>query len=342
MFQALRIAVIGDGAWGTTLAILLSKKGYPVTLWGNFPGYLQFLDKKRENVKYLPGIKIPRRIKIEEDIQKAVEEVEIVVLAVPSKYFRRVIQKIKGVKTKGKIFLSVAKGIEDGTLKRMSEVVKEELGRNTSLAVLSGPTIAPEIVRRIPSVAVVASKNFKIVKLLQEVFSTNFFRLYTSDDIIGVELGGALKNIIAIAAGVSDGLGFGANTKAAILSRGLVEIQRLGFKMGAKKRTFHGISGLGDLAVTCISPQSRNRTLGERIGRGEKLKNILKSMKEAKKDIKVRGIPEGVTTVKAVFKLGKIYNVDMPITKEVYFTLYKNKSPRKAVRDLMQRPMKRE
>jgi len=208
--------------------------------------------------------------------------------------------------------------------------------------VLSGPTIASEVARKIPTVAVVASKNKRISEKLQEIFFTEYFRVYRNDDVLGVELGGALKNIIAIAAGISDGLGFGTNTKAAILARGIVEIQRLGVKMGAKKRTFFGISGLGDLATTCMSFESRNRTFGERIGRGEKMRDILKSMLDAREGVKVRGIPEGASTVGAVYKLAQRCGVQMPITNEVYRVLYKNKSPKRALKDLMLRSKKKE
>jgi len=331
-----KITILGDGAWGTTLAILLSEKGYDVLLWGNFPDYLNSLERKRENVKFLPKIKISPEVKFEKNIQKAVNSSNIIILAIPSKYFRQVVKKLKKdgekISFSGKIFVSVAKGIERKTFKRMSEIIKEELP-GVCQAVLSGPTIAPEVARKLPAVAVIASSNINIAKKLQRIFSTDFFRIYTSSDMVGVELGGALKNIIAIAAGISDGLGFGANAKAAILSRGIVEIQRLGKKLGAEKRTFWGISGLGDLSTTCISQESRNRTLGERIGKGEKLKDILNSMVN---------VAEGVTTTEAAYRLSKIYSVDMPITKEIYLILYKNKSPQKAIQSLMQRKRKRE
>ena len=331
-----KITILGDGAWGTTLAILLSEKGYDVLLWGNFPDYLNSLERKRENVKFLPKIKISPEVKFEKNIQKAVNSSNIIILAIPSKYFRQVVKKLKKdgekISFSGKIFISVAKGIERKTFKRMSEIIKEELP-GVCQAVLSGPTIAPEVARKLPAVAVIASSNINIAKKLQRIFSTDFFRIYTSSDMVGVELGGALKNIIAIAAGISDGLGFGANAKAAILSRGIVEIQRLGKKLGAEKRTFWGISGLGDLSTTCISQESRNRTLGERIGKREKLKDILNSMVN---------VAEGVTTTEAAYRLSKIYSVDMPITKEIYLILYKNKSPQKAIQSLMQRKRKRE
>jgi len=336
----LSIAILGDGAWGTTLAILLAKKGYRVTLWGNFPEYLEFLKEKRENIKFLPGIKLPKKIKFEKDIKKAVLDNQIVIIAIPSKFFRKVIRRIKGVEIKDKIFVSATKGMEEKTFKRMSEVLQEELGK-VKMGVLSGPTIAKEVAKETPAIAVVSSSNRKVAKMLQDLFSTPYFRVYINNDLIGVELGGALKNVIAIAAGISDGLGFGANAKAAILCRGLQEMIRLGKKMGAKEKTFYGISGIGDLLVTCISQQSRNRTFGQRIGQGEKMKDILKSMMEDSKQ-KVKGVPEGVTTVKAVYRLSKIYKVEMPITKEVYLVLYKGKSPKKAVKSLMLRKKKEE
>ena len=340
MDKIYKIGILGDGAWGTTLSILLSKKGYPVTLWGNFPEYLRILEEKRENIKYLPGVKIPQKIKIEKDINKVILNSDVVILAIPSKFLRSVLKKVN-FQNKKQIFVSVIKGIEDRSLKTVSEIIKEEFGL-INFAVLSGPTIANEVVREIPTVAVISSKNEKISKELQEIFFTEYFWVYRNNDVLGVELGGALKNIIAIAAGISDGLGFGANSKAAILTRGLAEIQRLGIKMGAKKRTFFGISGLGDLATTCMSFESRNRTFGERIGMGEKMEDILNEMLDINDKTKIRGIPEGVTAVRAVYKLSKNYNVSMPITNEVYDVLYKNKPPRVALKNLMLRSKKKE
>jgi glycerol-3-phosphate dehydrogenase (NAD(P)+) len=258
---------------------------------------------------------------------------QIVVLAVPSQYTRAVLKKVRlaGVNTKC-IYLSVTKGIEMDTLKRISEIIREELGA-VNIAVLSGPTIAGEVARGIPTTAVAASANKKIRKYIQEVFNTSSFRVYTNSDVTGVELGGSLKNVIAIACGVSDGLKFGTNTKAAILSRGLAEISRLGSAMGAKHKTFSGISGLGDLVTTCISTQSRNRFVGEQIGRGKTLKEISKHMQM---------IAEGVPTAKSAYALSLKYKVQMPITREVYLLLYRNKSPDQAVSDLMSRQSKEE
>ncbi len=330
----MHITVLGDGGWGTTLAILLNRKGYSVTLWGAFADYVAELNKSRINTKFLPGIRIPREITITHDLKKAVFDKKLIILAVPSQYLRGVLKKIKRINPywSKAIFLSVTKGIETVSLKRMSEVIREELG-NIKLAVLSGPTIARELARQIPTAAVIASSDSKVRTYLQNIFMTERFRIYTNEDVIGVELGGSLKNIIAIACGISDGLGFGTNTKAAILSRGLVEMSRLGLAMDAKIKTFSGISGLGDLVTTCVSPYSRNRFVGEQIGKGKSLSRISAHMQM---------IAEGVPTAKSAYALSLKYKVDMPITREVYMVLYKNKSPLRAVRALMTREKKEE
>ncbi|MDI6758771.1 MAG: NAD(P)H-dependent glycerol-3-phosphate dehydrogenase [Candidatus Omnitrophota bacterium] len=329
----INIGVLGDGGWGTTLAVLLSKKGFKVTLWGAFKDNVSLIKKTRENKKFLPGIKIPKEIEITHDLESAFKEKDLIVLAIPSQFIREILIKIKHLGNLHKtIFLSVSKGIEIGSLKRISEIIHEELGR-VKLAVLSGPTIAHEVALCIPTVAVVASNDEGVKKYLQGIFSTDRFRIYTSEDVPGVELGGSLKNIIAIACGISDGLGFGANTKAALLSRGLVEISRLGAAMGAKLSTFNGISGLGDLVTTCISSYSRNRSLGEQIGKGKTLKQIQAHMQM---------IAEGVPTAKSAYLLSLKFNVDMPIIKETYNVLYKNKPPFKALNDLMAREKKSE
>jgi len=327
-----RIAILGDGGLGTTLAILLSNKGYPVTLWGVFPDYVKIMSKTRSNPKFLPKIKIPGQIIITSDIKNAVKEKEIIVLAIPSQYTRQTLKKIKNRFSKKTIFLSVTKGIEIASSMRMSEVIQEELGQ-VKLAVLSGPTIAQEVAKGIPTTAVVASPDKNTRKTIQDIFSTERFRVYTNSDMTGVELGGSLKNVIAIACGVSDGLGFGTNTKAAILTRGLAEISRLGKAMGAKSNTFSGISGLGDLVTTCISRQSRNRSVGELIGKGKRLKEIYRHMQM---------VAEGVPTAKSAYALSLKYKIDMPIIQQVYCLLYKNKSPHQAVSDLMARKSKEE
>lgn len=327
-----KIAILGDGGWGTTLAMHLHKKGFRVILWGAFKDYTAYLDKKRINTKFLPGIKIPQGIKITHSLEQAILGAVILVLAVPSKYLRAVLKKIKRFNLSKVIILNVAKGIETSSLKRMSQLIEEELGP-VKLAVLSGPTIAREVAMGIPTTAVISSKNISLAKYLQEIFNSQRFRIYTNKDLTGVELGGSLKNIIAIACGISDGLGFGTNTKAALLARGISEMTRLGKKMGAEEKTFFGISGLGDLVTTCISQFSRNRFLGEQIGKGKKVVSVIKHMQM---------VAEGFTTVKSAYELSKKFKVEMPITKEVYAVLYKNKNARKAVNDLMLRRIKEE
>jgi glycerol-3-phosphate dehydrogenase (NAD(P)+) len=332
MFKS-AITVLGDGGWGTTLAILLSRKNYEVTLWSAFKDYAGYLDKKRMNPKFLPGIKIPKNIRVTSDLNKALQGKGLIVIAVPSQYLRAVLRKVKKIRfLRDAIFLSVTKGIETGSLKRISEVIHEELG-NLKVAVLSGPTIAQEVAHGIPTVAVVACQDGQTAKFLQNIFMTDRFRIYTNNDVVGVELGGSLKNVIAIGCGISDGLGFGTNTKAALLSRGLAEISRLGHAMGANAATFSGISGLGDLVTTCISRFSRNRFVGFQIGKGKTLKQI---------QARMQMVAEGVPTAKSAYFLSKKYKIDMPIATEVYRVLYKNKSPFKALKDLMGRSKKGE
>jgi glycerol-3-phosphate dehydrogenase (NAD(P)+) len=326
------IAILGDGGWGTTLAVLLAKKGYRVTLWSAFSDYAKIISKTRLNPKFLPGITIPRQVEITSNIKNAVTDKKIIVLAIPSQYTRSVLKKVAGKFNNASIFLSVAKGIEIKSSKRISEIVRDELGQ-VSFAVLSGPTIAQEVAGGIPTAAVVASTSLQVRKTIQSVFSTNRFRIYTNPDVVGVELGGSLKNVIAIACGVSDGLGFGTNTKSAILTRGLAEISRLGKALGSRPNTFSGISGLGDLVTTCISKQSRNRSVGELIGKGKSLKEIYQHMQM---------VAEGVPTAKSAYALGLKYKIDMPIIKEVYHLLYRHKSPAQAVSDLMTRKSKEE
>jgi glycerol-3-phosphate dehydrogenase (NAD(P)+) len=331
--KKIKVCVLGDGGWGTTLAILLSRKRFKVTLWSAFADYASYLDAKRINKRFLPGINIPKEIEITSDLKKAVRAKGLIIFAIPSQFIRTVLKRLKKTDfSKGSICVSVAKGIEVGSLKRMSEVIREELG-NLKLAVLSGPTIAHEIALGKPATAVIACKDKAVKKVLQDVFMTDRFRVYTSNDVTGVELGGSLKNVIAIACGISDGLGFGTNAKAALLSRGLAEISRLGARIGAKHKTFSGISGLGDLVTTCVSPYSRNRFVGEQVGKGKTLKEIKNHMQM---------VAEGVPTAKSAYLLSKRLKVEMPITQQVYSVLYKKKSPLKAVRDLMSREKKEE
>lgn len=328
-----KIAVLGDGGWGTTLAVLLAKKGFGVCLWGAFKENILAIRKARVNQKFLRGVKLPASIELTADLASSVEAADLIVLAIPSQFIRKALGRLKDINISGIPILSVTKGIETRTLMRISEVIKEELGEDTKLAVLSGPTIALEVAKELPTTAVISSRDMMLARALQYIFMTGRFRIYTNPDMAGVELGGSLKNVIAIACGISDGLGFGANTKAALLTRGLVEISRLGTAMGARKETFSGISGLGDLVTTCISQYSRNRSVGEQIGRGRRLKEILSQM-----DM----VAEGVATAKSAYLLSKKYNVSMPITEQVYAVLYKNKDPKRAVNDLMTREGKEE
>ncbi|MDP8260340.1 MAG: NAD(P)H-dependent glycerol-3-phosphate dehydrogenase [Candidatus Gygaella obscura] len=331
MMTIKKITILGDGGWGTALAILLFKNGYPVNLWSFSCDYARFLDKKRVNKKFLPGVKIPKGINITSSLD-CVEQSELIVIAVPSLYIRSVLKKLKKKQIKNKIFVSAVKGIEIKSLKRMSQVIEDELGK-VNLAVLSGPTIAYEVARNVPTTVVVASRSLTLAKKLQHIFAAKRFRVYTHRDVVGVELGGSLKNVIAIACGISDGLGFGTNTKSAILVRGLVEIVRLGRSLGAKERTFSGISGFGDLATTCISTHSRNRFVGESLGKGESIKNIISNM-----DM----VAEGVYTVTSACALAKKNKIEMPIAKQVYNVIYRKKSPSRAVDELMMRKKKSE
>jgi glycerol-3-phosphate dehydrogenase (NAD(P)+) len=329
----LKISVLGDGGWGTALAILLKNKGFDVSLWGAFKADIEAIKQDGENKKFLPGFKIQKTIQLNSDMHAACEDANIIVLAVPSRFLRDVITKNKKIlKESQASFVSVAKGIEEKSLKRMSEIAKEVLG-SVEIAVLSGPSIAPEVARGIPTAVVVASEDDIFARKVSDIFRTERFRVYTNKDLIGVELGGALKNIIAIAAGISDGLGFGANTKSAILTRGLAEMTRLGMAMGAARDTFQGLSGLGDMITTCVSLEGRNHKFGMEIGKGIKPELLLnKSVMEI----------EGAWTSRAAVELGKKYNVELPITQQVYSVLFKNKVPFLAVNELMTREPKAE
>ncbi len=326
----INISVIGAGGWGTALAVHLAKKKYNVTLWENFPDYLKVLQAKRENIKFLPGIKIPKEIVLTSDINIAVKDKDVIVLAVPSQHLRKVLEQMKGFGNKT-LFVSVVKGIEENTLLRMSEVAKDVLG-DINVGVLSGPSHAIEVAKDIPT-TVVGAGNAEIAKRIQEIFMGGNLRVYNNTDVVGVELGGALKNIIAIGCGISDGLGYGDNTKAALMTRGLVEISRLGIKMGADPLTFAGLAGMGDMIVTCTSKHSRNRKVGEEIGSGKSLNEVLKNMEM---------VAEGVWTVKSALKLESKLGVEMPISHAVYDVLWKGKNPLIAVGELMGRTPKEE
>jgi len=326
------ISVIGDGAWGTTLAILLAENGHKVTLWGAFPDYLEKVRHTRINEKFLPGIRIPKAVALTADLRTAVTSSEVIILAIPSQYLTSTLKKIKKLDCAGRSFVSVIKGIDTKTFLTMSQLIEKELGK-VNVAVLSGPTIAIEVARKIPTTAVSASKDPLLAKQVQELFSCPTFRVYTNHDVLGVELCGSVKNVIALACGICDGLGFGTNTKAAVLTRGLVEMTRLGKRLRADPKTFTGLAGLGDLATTCFSPNSRNRSVGYALGKGKNIKEILASMD---------AVAEGVVTAKAVRAWAKKLKIDMPITTAVYQIIYNNKSAQKIVSGLMARTLKPE
>lgn len=331
----MNVAVLGAGGWGTTLAILLSSNGHNVTLYEYKPDYAQILKQKRVNEIYLPQVQIPSEINITSDLDEAVSKKQIIVLAIPTQYLRSVIEKIDYKSIKNSILVNVAKGIEISTLKRVSEII-EDIFPSISyeqISTLSGPSHAEEVARKIPTAVVVGSRSIETAKFVQNEFMNPYFRVYATTDIVGVELGGSLKNVIAIGAGICDGAGFGDNTKAAIMTRGIAEISRLGVALGAKPETFSGLSGIGDVIVTCMSRYSRNRFVGEQIGKGKKLKQILAEMEM---------VAEGVPTAKSVYLLSQQTNIEVPICTEVYKILYEDKDPIIATTDLMTRQPKEE
>ncbi|RKY30862.1 MAG: glycerol-3-phosphate dehydrogenase [Candidatus Omnitrophota bacterium] len=324
-----KIGILGAGGWGTTLSILLNKKGYEVILWEVFPEYAKILREKRENIYYLPGIKIPSSINITSDIEKVMES-PFLIIAIPSRYFRDIIKKMKNF-YKGQPLLIGTKGLEIETGKRMSEIVEEEIGK-VPLAIISGPTIAREIAKGFPAAAVVASKDKKIGENFQKILSCDNLRLYTNKDVAGVELGGALKNVIAIGAGIIDGLKLGTNTKASYITRGLKEMVRIGKILGGKEKTFWGLSGMGDLITTCFSPYSRNRSFGQAIvevGKEEYLR-------------KTKMAIEGIYTTKSIYKISKKMKIETPIIDAIYRIVFLNKEPKDEIKRLMRRRLKEE
>jgi len=295
--MAKKIGVIGAGGWGTALAVLLSENGNEVSLYEHFPEYAAKLRQDRENRTFLPGVKIPEGIAITSSLPEALKGSDIILFAVPSKHLPGVLKLMdERLLRKGAVFVSAIKGIDRTTLNRMSQLIYGRFGKKFEVAVLSGPSHAEEVGRKTPTAVVLAAKNVKTAETLQKLFSGPYFRVYASNDVIGVELGGAVKNVIAIAKGVLDGMGLGDNTTAALMTRGLAEMKRLGRKLGAKPETLNGLSGTGDLIVTCMSRHSRNRSVGERLGKGEKLPAILDSMKM---------VAEGVTTADFCHRLAK-------------------------------------
>lgn len=331
-----KIGVIGAGSWGTCISILLSEKGHDVRLWVHEKDLAERMRRGRINDIYLSGFRIPESVLITPSIEEAVHGREIIVSVIPSHALRDVIIQLSKYINNDNIFLvSCTKGIENDTLLTPSGIIKEILPEkiHRRSAVLSGPSFALEVARRLPTAVSLASYNRDSGMRAQTAFTTHYFRVYTNSDVIGVELGGALKNVIAIAAGVSDGLGYGYNARAALITRGLAEISRLGVAMGANPLTFSGLSGLGDLILTCTGELSRNRNVGYKLGQGMKLGDVLSDMKM---------VAEGIKTTKAAYKLSQRYKVEMPITEQVYKLLYEDKDPKDVVKDLMKRELKDE
>lgn len=330
----MKITVMSDGAWGTALATVLCANGHEVSMWGPFADYLAEMDRTRENKRFLPGVKLPEQLKIVPDAGTAVENSDILLLASPTQYMRGVLSQLKPhFKPEQHALLNVAKGIENGTLLRVSQMCREVLGE-CRYAVLSGPSHAEEVARQAPTAVVTASEIPELAETIQQLFMNSYFRVYTCDDVISVELGGALKNVMAIAAGVIDGMGIGDNPKAALITRGIAEMSRLGVALGGNAITFSGLSGIGDLIVTCTSGHSRNRHVGEELGRGKKISDILAAMGMV--------VAEGVATAKSVHDLVTKLPIETPISTQVYEVLYEEKDPKAAIHELMTRKARSE
>ena len=325
-----KVHVLGAGSWGTALSLLLHKNGHQVKLWSALTDEVKLLQEKREHPSKLPGVHIPEEVEITDDLEVCLRDPDVVVLAVPSPFTRSTAKQIAPLVNKGQIIVNVAKGVEEKTLMTLSEIISEEIP-DANVCVLSGPSHAEEVGRGLPTTCVVSAQKRETAEYLQGIFMSPVFRVYTTPDILGVELGGSLKNVIALAAGTADGLGYGDNTKAALITRGIAEIARLGTKMGAKMETFYGLSGIGDLIVTCASVHSRNRKAGYLMGKGY-------TMQQAMDEVKM--VVEGVYSAKAAKSLAEKYNVEMPIIMEVNKVLFENKSASDAVRDLMIRDKK--
>ncbi len=328
-----KAVVIGDGGWGTTLAITLVESGVRTALFSAFPEQAAQMRESRENARYLPGIALPPELEITADAFTACEDVDLAVSVVPTQFLRSVARRFEDALAGSVPIVSATKGLEIETFSRPSEILVQELGRRP-ICVVSGPSHAEEVARKLPASVVAASASLELAERVQAAFSCKSLRVYTSDDIVGVEFAGALKNVIAVAAGISDGLGLGDNAKAALLTRGMVEMARFGVVHGAKRETFFGLAGFGDLVTTCCSKHSRNRAVGERIGRGETLAQVLEDMKM---------VAEGVWTTKALFgPESEAREVSMPIADQVHAILFEGKSPYEGVVDLMTRAPARE
>jgi len=327
------VTVLGAGSWGTTLSILLYTGHHEVLLWTYKQEHAKRMQEVRVNEEFLPDVPLPNDLKITHDITAAIEYSDFIVVAIPTQFIRPVFERISDIDLSNKIIVNVAKGIENKTLMTISEIIEDccPTIKRKHQSILSGPSHAEEVSQNIPTAVVAASPSLETAKLVQQTFLAPYFRVYASTDLRGVELGGALKNVIAVAAGISDGIGFGDNTKAALLTRGIAEITRLGVAMGAEQSSFAGLSGIGDLIVTCMSRHSRNRYVGEQIGKGRKLIDITNEMVM---------VAEGVATTKSVYELSAQYGIDMPIATEVYRMLFEGKDPHQATEELMTRDVK--
>jgi len=328
-----RAAIIGDGAMGTLSAMLLAQNGWRVRMWSAFEEHARDIRRERENKRFLSGFRLPDGFAVSTDAREVCEGADLVVIAVPTQHLRNVLERVKAALLEGALYVSVVKGIERETLLRPSQVIEAVAGPRR-LAVLSGPCLSREVAAGLPATVVVASRDPKDAEAARSAFATPHFRIYTNDDLVGVELGGALKNITAIAAGICDGLELGSNAKAALVTRGLVEMTRLGAALGARPETFAGLAGLGDLVTTCASSLSRNHHVGEEIGRGRRLEEVLEEMGRVE--------AEGVETTRSVVALAAKHGVEMPITQEVYAVLFEGKPAPDALADLMSRRPKAE
>lgn len=327
-----KISLLGAGTWGSALAILLSNNGHDVTIWTKIEREAKELNENRHNLKNLPQAVLPDEVKITLDLKEACTDKDLIVMAVASPYIRQTAKEASPYIKEGQILVNVSKGIEDKTLKTLSEVIRDEIPQ-ADIAVLSGPSHAEEVSRGVPTTIVVGAQTKETARFIQDIFMNEVFRVYTSPDIIGIELGGSLKNVIALAAGIVDGLGYGDNTKAALMTRGMAEISRLGMKMGGKMETFAGLSGFGDLFVTCTSKHSRNWNAGYLIGQG-------KTMEEAMNQVKQ--VVEGVNSAQAALTLARKHEVEMPIVEQINLVLFEGKSANDAVADLLGRDRRKE
>lgn len=332
------VGVIGAGSWGTTLARLLAQNGATVHLWCNEPETARHIERERENKTFLPGVQLPSGVIPSTELEEVISQKEMLVLVIPSHFFRDVLSRMNPYLSRikeGCLWISATKGIENDSLLTMTGIMREVLGSEwqPSLGCLSGPSFAQEVSRQLPTAVTLSCFQDRTAQKAQRLFSNHYFRVYTNSDVLGVEMGGALKNVIALAAGTSDGLGLGHNTRAALITRGLAEISRLGEKMGAQRATFFGLAGIGDLVLTCTGDLSRNRSVGLRLGQGEKLPAILSSLQT---------VAEGIKTTRSAYQLALRERIEMPIVTQIYGLLYEDRDPRRSVHDLMTRDLKAE